>query len=108
MEGRRMFLLHCATCHGQTGEGNGPLARHLSLNAADLTEISKNNGGTFPFWPTYKRIDGREELKDKGPRPMPAWGKEFLKQIGPGTPEAEALVRKRILNLVYYVESIQR
>lgn len=108
MEGRRMFLLHCATCHGQTGEGNGPLARHLHLDAADLTEISEKNGGTFPFWPTYRTIDGREDLKEKGPRPMPAWGKEFLKQLDSDTPEAEALVRERILNLVYYVESIQR
>lgn len=102
-----MFLLHCATCHDQSGTGNGPLARHLGIDAADLTAISKKNDGRFPFWPTYRIIDGREELKEKGPRPMPAWGKEFLKQIGQDTPDAEELVRERILSLVYYVESLQ-
>ena len=107
MEGRRMFLLHCATCHDQNGTGNGPLARHLKLDAADLTEISEKNGGTFPFWPTYRIIDGREELEEKGPRPMPAWGKEFLKQVGQDRPDAEELVRERILRLVYYVQSLQ-
>jgi len=108
MEGRRMFLLHCATCHDQNGRGNGPLARHLKLDAADLTKISQKNGGTFPFWPTYRIIDGREELKEKGPRPMPAWGKEFFKQVGQDRPDAEELVRERILRLVYYVQSLQR
>ena len=108
MEGRRIFLLHCATCHDQNGTGNGPLARHLKLDAADLTEISQKNGGTFPFWPTYRIIDGREELEEKGPRPMPAWGKEFLKQVGRDRPDAEELVRERILRLVYYVQSLQR
>lgn len=107
IEGRRMFLLHCATCHGQNGTGNGPLARHLGIDAADLTAISKKNGGQFPFWPTYRIIDGREEVEEKGPRPMPAWGKEFLKQIGRDRLDAEELVRERILNLVHYVQSLQ-
>ena len=107
MEGRRMFLLHCATCHDQNGTGNGPLARHLGIDVADLTAISKKNGGRFPFWPTYRTIDGREEFKEKGPRPMPAWGKEFLKQIGQDRPDAEELVRERILSLVCYVQSLQ-
>ena len=38
---------------------------------------------------------------------MPAWGKEFLKQSGQDTPDAEELVRERILSLVYYVETLQ-
>ncbi len=106
--GRRQFLQYCAVCHGSDGRGNGPLAKQLGLEPADLTQLSKKNQGEFPFWQVYRIIDGREEVKEKGPRAMPVWGAEFLKEIGDNDPAAESQVQARILNLVYYLQSIQR
>jgi mono/diheme cytochrome c family protein len=107
-EGRREFLQYCAACHGQDGKGKGPLVKQLGVKPADLTQISKKNGGEFPFWSTYRVIDGRGEVKEKGPRAMPVWGAEFLGETGSDSPDAESRVQERILNLVYYLQSIQK
>jgi len=84
------------------------MAEQLKIRPADLTRLSKKNGGEFPFWSTYRFIDGREEVKEKGPRAMPIWGTEFYKEAGSDSPEVETLVRERILRLVYYLQSIQK
>ncbi len=36
--GRALYLAHCASCHGTTGRGDGPLAATLSRPPADLTQ----------------------------------------------------------------------
>ena len=41
--GREMFLRHCASCHGETGKGDGPLAGELTAAPADLTRIAARN-----------------------------------------------------------------
>ena len=107
-DGRREFLQYCAVCHGTNGKGKGPMAEQLKIQPADLTQISRKNGGQFPFWSTYRFIDGREEVKEHGPRAMPIWGAEFHKEAGSGNPDAESQVRERILRLVYYLQSIQK
>ena len=84
------------------------MAAQLGIQPADLTQLSKKNGGEFPFSSTYQFIDGREEVKEKGPRAMPIWGAEFHKEAGSENPEAETRVRERILRLVYYLQSIQK
>lgn len=106
--GRREFLQYCAVCHGENGKGKGPMAEQLKIRPADLTQLSKKNGGEFPLWSTYRFIDGREEVNEKGPRVMPIWGAEFHKEVGSSNPEAESQVRARILRLVYYLQSIQK
>ncbi len=108
VDGRREFLQYCAVCHGTNGKGKGPMAAQLGIQPADLTQLSKKNGGEFPFSSTYQFIDGREEVKEKGPRAMPIWGAEFHKEAGSDNPEAETRVRERILRLVYYLQSIQK
>jgi hypothetical protein len=37
---------------------------------------------------------------------MPIWGAEFRSQVG-ASPTAESMVRGRILELVYFLQSIQ-
>ncbi len=106
--GRNEFLQYCAVCHGVNGKGKGPMVEQLKIQPADLTQLSKKNGGEFPLWSTYRFIDGREEVKEKGPRVMPIWGVEFHKEAGSSDPEAEFQVRERILRLVYYLQSIQK
>jgi hypothetical protein len=106
--GRQEFVRYCAVCHGLDGKGTGPMARQLGITPADLTQIRKKHGGEFPFSRVYEVIDGREEVKEKGSRVMPVWGTEFQKELGIDTPDAETLIKERILNLVYYVQSIQK
>ena len=51
----------------------------------------------------YRVIDGREEVKAHGPRTMPIWGVEL--QVVEGS---ELRATGRILELIYYLKSIQR
>jgi mono/diheme cytochrome c family protein len=104
--GRPTFEQSCAVCHGRGGKGDGGAVNLLTVKPADLTQISKKNGGNFPFWRVYSIIDGREKVLGHGGDEMPIWGSVFRMQAGGGA-DAEAQVRGRILELVYYLESIQ-
>jgi mono/diheme cytochrome c family protein len=104
--GRPAYEQNCAVCHGREGKGDGGAVNLLTVKPADLTQLSKKNNGTFPFWQIYRVIDGREENKAHGTRDMPIWGQEFRMQAGSSS-MAESQVRGRILELVYYLESIQ-
>jgi len=75
--GRPVYEQYCAVCHGREGKGDGGAASVFTVEPADLTQLSKKNNGTFPFWQTYRVIDGREEIKGHGTRDMPIWGREF-------------------------------
>jgi len=104
--GRPAYEQHCAVCHGLEGKGDGGAATLLTLKPPDLTQLSKNNNGVFPFWRVYGIIDGRQEVKGHGTREMPLWGAEFRAEAGTNL-VAQSQVRGRILELVYYLESIQ-
>jgi mono/diheme cytochrome c family protein len=104
--GRPTYEQYCAVCHGREGKGDGGAATLLTVKPTDLTQLSKKNEGTFPFWHVYGVIDGREEAKGHGTSDMPIWGAEFKIQAG-SSPVVGSQVRGRILELVYYLESIQ-
>jgi mono/diheme cytochrome c family protein len=106
--GQQEFRSHCASCHGPTAKGDGPSAALLTIKPPDLTQLSKRNGGTFPFVRTYEQIDGssRAVVAGHGTNDMPIWGDVFRRQQG--TAEQWVLgVRGRILSIVHYLESIQ-
>lgn len=104
--GKTSFQLYCASCHGREAKGDGPAMNLLTVKPADLTQINKWNKGTFPFWTIYRVIDGREDMKGHGDRDMPIWGAQFRAETG-SSATAQSQVRGRILELVYYLESIQ-
>ena len=54
---------HCAICHGVDGKGRGVMNKFLTIQPADLTQVSKKNADRFPFWQVYRVIDGREEIR---------------------------------------------
>ena len=101
VSGQSTFGLYCATCHGTSAKGDGPLASSMSLRPADLTRIAERNRGTFPADQVARIIDGRRPVKGHGGGDMPVWGDAFAKTADP-TP-----VDEKIRRLVAYLESIQ-
>lgn len=102
----------CASCHGPAGKGNGPLAPMMKTAPGDLTLLSQNNGGAFPYERLQKIIDGREEVASHGNRDMPVWGEWFDQQASResyfNTREMRKLtVQLRIKGLLTYLESLQ-
>lgn len=70
--GKREYESNCASCHGQSGKGDGPLSGYLEKKPTDLTQTMKNNNGVFPFSLMTKIIDGRQAIALHGTRDMPA------------------------------------
>ena len=98
---------HCAICHGVDGKGRGIMNRFLTIQPADLTQVSKKNADRFPFWQVYRVIDGREEIRGHGTREMPIWGARFQAEAKGSDPGSRAQVAGRILSLVFYLQHIQ-
>jgi mono/diheme cytochrome c family protein len=117
--GKREYESNCAVCHGATGKGDGPYMRFMNYQAkgvSDLTLIAKRNGGTFPFQKVYESIDGTTQLDIHGPRDMPIWGKDYLRQARDAYNEEghaftrydpELYARTRILALTDYLNRLQ-
>lgn len=98
---------YCAVCHGADGKGQGIMNKYLTVRPADLTQLAKKNGGTFPFWQTYRAIEGREEIRGHGSRDMPLWGDRFRTQAGGNDSGSRAQAAGRLLGLVFYLQHIQ-
>lgn len=112
--GAAEYKVACFQCHGEAGKGDGPMAQFLTIKPADLTLLAKNNNGKFPFREVFQTIDGRAGVKAHGEGPMPIWGERYTAQSASNLIEpykswtAEPFVRARILELTYYLQSIQQ
>lgn len=102
--GGEVFKQYCASCHGTTARGDGPVASAMSRKPANLTEIAKRNGGTFPSELVFKTIDGRQPVRGHGGPDMPVWGDALSRSREAGDAER---VKAVIKSLVDYLESIQ-
>lgn len=101
------FERSCSSCHGFDGKGNGFLSRDLKIAPADLTRISKNNSGHFPFSEVYRTIDGSSRVGMHGSREMPAWGEEYRKEAEKYGLIKGVYTRGVILELMLHIYSIQ-
>ena len=108
--GAMEYRISCAACHGEDARGAGPLASVLKVRPTDLTQLSKNNQGSFPFLKLVQIIDGRTQVSGHGTREMPSFGGRYQEQIGQayGPYGTETFIRARILELVYYLNTIQK
>lgn len=112
--GAAEYRIACYQCHGESGTGDGPMAQFLTVKPADLTQLAKKNNEKFPFLDVFQTIDGRAVVKGHGEGPMPIWGDRYTAQSGATGLEpyksytAEPFVRARILELTYYIQSIQQ
>ena len=106
--GKSHYQRYCSGCHGKPGNGKGVLAEYLKITPTDLTQLSKKNGGQFPFWRVYRIVDGREEVRGHGTRAMPIWGDEIRIDETKALPQfQEDLVAGRLWQMLSYLQSIQ-
>lgn len=110
--GQSDFREYCAQCHGPTGVGNGPVAPALKKKPANLTMLSKNNGGVFPEDQVRSFIDGTKTAEGHGTREMPIWGYAFMFRQSShsgtgGPPLSQDQVNHKINRLVAYVKTLQ-
>jgi mono/diheme cytochrome c family protein len=102
--GARLFFNNCAACHGENGEGGGPVAATMRVTMPNLRSIAMRNGGVFPADAVTAYVDGRETTAAHGDRQMPIWGDVFR---GPEPGASERTVRQRIAAVVELIASMQ-
>lgn len=103
--GSEMFATHCVSCHGPTGEGDGPVAAVLSVSVPSLRTLSQRSGGEFPAAAVASYVDGRDLPVAHGDRFMPIWGDVFnaTAELVPNAERAEL----RVQAIVEYLRELQ-
>lgn len=105
-QGRALFEVHCALCHGESAHGDGALSPELLTPAADLTRIAARRGGAFPAGDVARFIDGRLPVDAHRTPEMPVWGNVISIEVA--DPAArEEVTRGKLSALVAYLRSIQ-
>lgn len=108
-QGAELFGYYCATCHGTSATGNGPMSPSLMIPPTDLTELQSRNDGVFPTTRVVMRIDGRDPLVSHG-SVMPVYGDFFagtdvMTKTEAGQP---LLTSQPIVDLLAYLEGLQK
>jgi mono/diheme cytochrome c family protein len=105
-DGRQMYVSYCGSCHGADGKGNGPVAGMLKKQPADLSILSRKNGGKFPSEHVAAVLQFGTANAAHGSAEMPVWGPVFLK-MSPQDAQ-EQTKELRISNLNQYLQTIQQ
>lgn len=105
--GEALFSERCASCHGANATGDGPAASALKTAPADLTQITRRAGGSFPAARVVEVITYGGNIAAHGSGPMPVWGRVFSDEGGRGKMGA-ARSRQAIIALKRYIETIQK
>ena len=106
---RADYTNYCASCHGVDGTGNGPMASELKAAPTNLTTITKENNGHFPYLKLRRVIDGSlstGSIRGHGSAEMPVWGDIFRRQGSDISKWNDA--QARIMNILDYLASIQQ
>ena len=110
-KGRVSYRVYCSNCHGPDARGNGNLAQYLTVKPSDLTRLTAENEGRFPEELLAEVIDGRRPVRGHGGKEMPIWGDVFQHSLSETTPAGdetgEERARRKIKELVLYIETIQ-
>lgn len=97
-QGRALFLVHCASCHGEDARG---AATGADGEAPDLTRIEARDG-TFDPVHVAKHVDGRR-LGGAAPHRMPRWGVLFARSW----PRGDAWAAAQVWKLTRYLDFVQ-
>ena len=108
--GQDIFQQNCAMCHGPEGNGDGEIAVLFKLKPKALSQLSKENGGEYPFELVYQTLKATKAVQGHGTE-MPVWGGYFQVERALNDPsmendEAMAAIG-RLLSVVYYIETLQ-
>ncbi|MGP6087502.1 c-type cytochrome [Antarctobacter jejuensis] len=109
--GKTAFGALCAVCHGEDGKGGGEIAELFKIPPADLTKLSENEGGQFPFVRVYNTLARGMGKAGHGEAEMPVWGDYFVadsladRGVKPG--DAIAIASGRILAVTMFLSTIQ-
>lgn len=102
--GTEDYQHYCAACHGLDGKGKGTWK---GTEVPDLTRLSQENDGRFPFEEIHKVVDGRSQSRwHQRRRDMPYWGEVF--ELEAENPASKAKVQARIAAIVDYVRGLQK
>jgi mono/diheme cytochrome c family protein len=102
LSGAHMFKAYCAACHGKDAKGNGPIAGALKQAPADLTTLSKRNGGRFPSSYVQDVLRNGVKAPVHGDAEMPVWGPLFRSM------DSDPLfMHVRISSVLIYLKSLQ-
>ncbi len=107
LSGVEMYEQLCASCHGVSGHGDGPVAPLVAVGVPDLTRIASRNDGEFPTEEVRRTIDGRWDRRAHGARDMPVWGWQLYDSSAQNDADERAQVDSMIDRLVVYLRSIQ-
>lgn len=90
-------------------QGQGPYADQLKRPLADLTLLTRSNGGVFPVSRAYETIEGAGT--GHGTRDTPVWGLDYTVQAAQALPELPynqaVCVRTRTMSLLEYLNQLQ-
>ena len=100
--GAYLYRVFCASCHGENGNGDGPVADTLRRPPVDLTSVSARAGGAFPRNQVIVILDGRKPVPGHGSTEMPVWGDVLRATQG----SDDGIIAKRIAALVMHIQSI--
>jgi mono/diheme cytochrome c family protein len=56
--GKAVYTAECASCHGNSGRGDGPAAKDLEKSAKDMTKLGGQSDGAL-FW---KITEGKKPM----------------------------------------------
>lgn len=73
-KGAAHFRIFCVNCHGIKADGNGPLAKILKIQPADLTKLKQNMPeGMTVQERVFRAVDGRHKVGEGDKRDMPVF-----------------------------------
>jgi mono/diheme cytochrome c family protein len=98
-QGRALYLVHCAACHGTDAHGLATGTNHQ--RCPDLTLIAVRNGRFDPLR-VSTRIDGRRDAHAAST--MPCWGDVFAH---PGQRRDDGQAALKVHTLTRYIAFIQ-
>lgn len=105
--GPELYQQFCASCHGTSGRGDGPVAGSLGVEVPDLTRLAIRQGGFFDRERVERIIDGRQIIAAHGRRTMPIWGEAFSRSHL-GDPNAERAARTLVTRVADHLWQLQQ
>lgn len=101
--GEAIYAAYCASCHGATGHGDGPVVPSLKTPPPDLTTLAQRHQGTFPHAAVSEAITGESLRRSHGTSDMPVWGPIFRSLDG----RSVGATQIRVRNLIEHLKTLQ-